>query len=54
MPETTPIYIFNVAGYRAGTMPSGRKNRYTFGGLTDAAFTAIELLEKGNDQSWPF
>lgn len=54
VPETTPIFIFNVAGYRAGTMPSGKKNRYTFGGLTDAAFTAIELLERGNDQEWPF
>jgi hypothetical protein len=54
VPETTPIFIFNVAGYAAGTMPSGKKNRYTFGGLTDAAFTAIELLERGNDQEWPF
>jgi len=54
VPGTTPLYTFNVAGYRAGHAPSGKKNRYTFGGLSDAAFTAIELLEKGQDEAWPF
>ena len=54
VPETTPLFTFNVAGYSAGHAPSGKKNRYAFGGLTDAAFTAIELLERGQDQSWPF
>lgn len=54
VPATTPIFTFNVAGYAAGHAPSGKKNRYAFGGLTDAGFTAIELLEKGTDQSWPF
>ena len=54
VPETTPLYTFNVAGYKAGHAPSGKKNRYTFGGLSDAAFTAIELLEKGQDEAWPF
>lgn len=48
------LYTFNVAGYRAGHAPSGKKGKYTFGGLTDAGFTAIELLERGNDQTWPF
>jgi hypothetical protein len=54
VPETVPLYTFNLAGYRAGHAPSGKRNRYAFGGLTDAGFTAIELLEKGNDQDWPF
>lgn len=54
VPETVPMYTFNLAGYRAGHAPSGKRNRYTFGGLSDAAFTAIELLEKGSDQDWPF
>lgn len=54
LPAATKLYTFNVAGYAAGHAPSGRKNRYTFGGLSDAGFTAIELLERGNDQSWPF
>jgi len=54
LPEDARVYTFNVAGYRAGHGPSGKKGWYTFGGLTDAGFTAIELLERGNDQTWPF
>ena len=53
-PDGVKLYTFNVAGYRVGHGPSGRKGWYTFGGLTDQAFTAIALLEKGNDQTWPF
>lgn len=49
-----PIYTFNLVGYRAGHLPSGEKNRYTFGGLTDLGFAAIELLEKGQSADWPF
>jgi hypothetical protein len=54
VPETVPLYTFNLAGYKVGHAPSGKKNRYTFGGLSDAAFTALELLEKGQDEAWPF
>ena len=49
-----PIFTFNLAGYRAGHMPSGGDNRYTFGGLTDQGFLAIELLERGVNAAWPF
>lgn len=49
-----PVYTFNLAGYERGHLPSGEKNRYTFGGLTDHGFAAIELLEKGHSQEWPF
>jgi hypothetical protein len=51
---TLPIYTFNLAGYDKGHLPSGKKNRYTFGGLTDAGFKTIDLLERGEDQNWPF
>src|ERR1035437_784560 len=54
IPETIPVYVFNLAGYTPGSMPSGQKNRYVCGGLTDAGFVALELLERGKDQSWPF
>jgi len=54
IPDGVKLYTFNVAGYRVGHAPSGKKDKYTFGGLTDAAFTAIELLERGTDQTWPF
>lgn len=51
---TVPTYTFNLAGYKAGHLPSGSDQHYTFGGLTDAGFTAIELLESGRDAIWPF
>jgi hypothetical protein len=49
-----PIYTFNLAGYKQGHLPSGEGNRYTFGGLTDAGFKTIDLLEKGQNENWPF
>ena len=48
-----PIYTFNLAGYRAGHMASAR-NRHTFGGLSDKAFVALSLLERGGAADWPF
>lgn len=53
-PENVPMYVWNLAGYRYGTMPSGKGNRHTFGGLTDQAFRMIPLLEAGQSQEWPF
>ena len=47
-----PIYSFNLAGYRVGHLPSGGHQRYTFGGLSDRAFAAIALLERGRDVDW--
>jgi hypothetical protein len=49
-----PVYTFNVVGYRAGHLPSGRKGRYTFGGLSDAAFALLPALEALRDETWPF
>lgn len=48
-----PLYTFNLAGYAAGHAPSG-PNRHTFGGLSDAGFVALSLLERGRDAGWPF
>ncbi|MFF5642922.1 TROVE domain-containing protein [[Kitasatospora] papulosa] len=50
----TPMYTWNLAGYRTGHAPSGRGNRHTFGGLTDQAFRMIPLLESGRDATWPW
>lgn len=54
IPQTTPMYTWNLAGYEAGHAPSGRGRRHTFGGLTDAAFRMIPLLEAGRDADWPW
>ncbi|MFI6356975.1 hypothetical protein ACIBJF_30940 [Streptomyces sp. NPDC050743] len=52
IPQTVPMYTWNLAGYQAGHAPSGGQNRHTFGGLTDHAFRMIPLLERGRDADW--
>jgi hypothetical protein len=54
VPQSTPMYTWNLAGYQAGHAPSGRGQRHTFGGLTDQAFRMIPLLEAGRDCAWPW
>ena len=54
VPTDTPVYVWNLAGYQHGNMPSGGRNRHTFGGLTDAAFRMVPLLESGRDGTWPW
>ncbi|WP_405012093.1 TROVE domain-containing protein [Kitasatospora sp. NBC_01539] len=54
VPAQVPVYTWNLAGYRAGHAPSGGAHRHTFGGLTDAAFRLIPLLEAGRDAHWPW
>jgi hypothetical protein len=51
--DDVPIYTWNLAGYRMGSVAGG-KNRFTFGGLTDAAFRMVPLLEAGKNADWPF
>jgi len=33
---------------------SGSKNRHTFGGLSDASFRLVPMLERGRDSGWPW
>ncbi|MFJ3923042.1 TROVE domain-containing protein [Streptomyces sp. NPDC090022] len=54
IPKTVPVYMWNMAGYKAGAMPSGSGNRHAMGGLTDSAFRMIPLLDAGRDASWPW
>ncbi|MET9480184.1 TROVE domain-containing protein [Streptomyces sp. NPDC006638] len=54
VPKNVPVYMWNMAGYKEGAMPSGTRGRHTFGGLTDQAFGAIPLLESGRDATWPW
>lgn len=49
----TPIYVYSLAGYKVGITSSGADN-YTFGGLSDAGFRAIEAIEASKDAAWPF
>ncbi|WP_405874145.1 TROVE domain-containing protein [Streptomyces sp. NBC_00005] len=54
VPPHVPVYTWNLAGYRAGHGPSGKANRHTFGGLSDAAFRMVPLLESARDADWPW
>lgn len=48
-----PLYTFNLAGYAPAHMESG-PNRYSFGGLSDAGFKVLEILEGRRNGGWPF
>ncbi|MFE2563011.1 TROVE domain-containing protein [Streptomyces mirabilis] len=54
IPKHVPVYVWNMAGYKAGVMPSGSTGRHCFGGLTDHAFRMVPLLEAGRDADWPW
>ncbi|MFJ9777011.1 TROVE domain-containing protein [Kitasatospora sp. NPDC101157] len=54
VPARVPVYTWNLAGYALGHGPGGGANRHTFGGLSDAAFRLIPLLEAGSDAGWPW
>lgn len=54
VPARVPVYTWNLAGYRMGHGPSGGANRHTFGGLTDAAFRMVPLIERGMSADWPW
>ncbi|MFC7245333.1 TROVE domain-containing protein [Catellatospora aurea] len=53
VPARVPVYTWNLAGYRLGHTPVGA-GRHTFGGLSDAAFSMIPLVEAGDTDRWPF
>ena len=53
LPEGARVYTWNLAGYRIGHIaPTGK--RHTFGGLSDAGFAMIPLIEAGAEARWPF
>jgi hypothetical protein len=54
VPASTWLHTFNLAGYQRGHAPSGFGTRHTFGGLTDAMFPLIPLLEAGHAGVWPW
>lgn len=48
-----PVYTWNLGGYVVGVTPNER-NWHTFGGLSDAAFQAIQALEDRRRHGWPW
>ncbi|MBE4740833.1 MULTISPECIES: TROVE domain-containing protein [Streptomyces] len=53
IPLHIPVYTWNLAGYAPAHAPSG-PHHHTFGGLSDAAFRLIPLIEAGRDSRWPW
>ncbi|MGW6916346.1 TROVE domain-containing protein [Kitasatospora sp. NPDC054939] len=53
VPDEVPVYTWNLCGYAYGHAPTGPR-RHTFGGLSDAAFGMIDLLEAGWTGRWPW
>jgi hypothetical protein len=54
VPASVPLYGFNLGGYRNTTFDAGSVNRHEFGGLTDATFQMVPLLEAGRNGAWPW
>lgn len=54
IPATTPMYTWNLAGYRWGHAPAGTANRFTSGGLSDQSFKLIPILEGASKGVWPW
>ena len=48
-----PVFTFNLGGFRAGVTPNER-NWFTLGGLNDACFRLIPMLENRNKGIWPW
>ncbi|WP_404830856.1 TROVE domain-containing protein [Streptomyces albidocamelliae] len=53
VPRNIPVYTWNLAGYSYGHTARGR-HRHTFGGLSDAAFRLVPLIECGLGAAWPW
>ena len=53
-PARVPMYAFNLGGYEPAMMATGSGNRHELGGLTDATFKMINLLERRRDARWPW
>lgn len=53
VPDTVPVYTFNLAGYRYGHAAS-TVNRFTVGGLSDAGFGMITAIESYAAGRWPW
>jgi hypothetical protein len=54
IPKAVPVYMWNMAGYTHAVTPTGGSNRHALGGLSDAAFKLIPLLEADRSVSWPW
>jgi hypothetical protein len=48
------VYGFNLGGYAPTVIDAGGHNRHEFGGLSDATFGMLSLIERGQSADRPF
>lgn len=53
VPNSVPVYSFNVGGYAAAMLDT-TSTRHQLGGMTDHTFAMIPLIEAGQRAQWPF
>lgn len=54
VPASTMCITFNLAGYKVGHAAVGSPRRVTIGGLSDAAFQLLPVLELAGRGMWPW
>jgi hypothetical protein len=54
VPDHVPMHTINLVGYATGMAPSGADNRHVYGGVSDAMFKLIPLVERGVNADWPW
>jgi hypothetical protein len=54
VPADIPVYAFDTTGYGNTPIAAGTGNRHQLGGLTDATFRMIPLIESGRQGLWPW
>lgn len=53
VPADKHVFTFNLAGYAQGHAPTSAF-RHSFGGLTDACFPMIDMIERAQAGRWPW
>lgn len=54
IPASTPVYLWNLEGYKGSILEASKPTRHVFGGLSDASFKLLASLESGRKARWPW
>lgn len=53
-PTGLPVYVWDLAGYGRANVSTSTSGHYVLGGLSDATFKLMPLLEAGTAAAWPW
>lgn len=54
IPQSVPVYLWNLEGYKGSILNAAKPTRHVFGGLSDASFKLVGSLEGGRKARWPW